>query len=194
MAFSSWFRFLKNYSSNRITRGRAHRPRSAKLLLEALEARTLLSATVFDAEPNETLATALALSGGQAQGYIGNNTHQPGKEAQDVDLYKVDLAQGDLASFGGADVHGWQNVRLRLFDAAGADLSGRVSYWNTFYARQAGAYYVGLSAAGNAAYDPVGGAAGQGGAWTGGYTLTCSVSHLTFDETEDNDGVATADA
>jgi hypothetical protein len=146
-------------------------------------------------EPNNTIATAMPLSGGQAQGYIGNSA----AEAQDVDMYSISLSQGDEISFAGADAHGWQNVRLRLFDASGTDLGGAnlqgggLSYWNTFYAKQAGTYYVGLSSAGNAAYDPITGAGSQGGAWTGGYTLTYSIAHPTLDETEPNDSLDTAD-
>src|SRR5688572_24867495 len=99
MFTGNWIRDLKatltsTHKGRTIQRrkGTLARSRRPWLRLEPLEDRVCLS----DSEPNDTLAAATALAaGGQAQGYIGNTA----AAAQDVDVYRLTLAAGELVSF-----------------------------------------------------------------------------------------------
>ncbi|MFO0881557.1 MAG: hypothetical protein U0840_30015 [Gemmataceae bacterium] len=112
-------------------------------------------------------------------GYVGNSA----LGTQDVDLYRLTLQAGDLVQFAGTcSTQGWGVGRLRLFDASGTDLTGRVGYYQNFYSPTGGTYYVGLSASGNTAYNPATAGTGSGGAASFPYTLTWWVQPLTLDD------------
>ena len=96
----------------------------------------------------------------------------------DVDLYKVSAAAGQRFQFDARRPAGSPiDPMLRLFDAAGEELAwsdGNTRTADTatsleYRFRTSGTYYVGVSAAGNASYNPVTGsnrAPGRGGAYT----------------------------
>ena len=146
----------------------------------------LLRATKVAAAPadgNDQLSEARALAaGGTTTGTIGTGN--------DVDVYRVTVAAGqtlsfDVASTGGPGLPG---SHLRLFTAAGRQLSttgtsiaqplasgaaGGASHLQHTFAT-GGTYYVAVSGAGNAAYNPVTGLGDVVGA-TGRYSLRSQV-------------------
>jgi len=141
-----------------------------------------------------TLASALPLA------FDGNQQAQAQGIAaapDQVDLYK------SLANFGDeitVEVKTPPNAlspldsALRVFDDAGRQLAVGPSAPGaplTFTAPTAGAYYVGVSGAGNIDYDPLTFGSGSGGTSTGTYTLNVARSPST--ETGSNDSLATAD-
>jgi len=104
---------------------------------------------------------------------------------RDVDLFRITLAAGqrltiDVAARSLAKPSTLDSV-LRLFDAAGRQLAanddarGSRDSALAFTAPQAGVYYVGLSGAGNAAYNPSRAGSGRVGS-TGGYQITFSIA------------------
>jgi hypothetical protein len=133
--------------------------RRARPRCERLEDRTLLT--------GETLANALPLA------FRADNTAALTAylaTPQDVEIVRLPLAPGDTVTaavntgpYGGA-LDGY----LRVFDAAGAEIAANDNFAGrdprlTFQAAAAGDYYVGVSAAGNVAYDPRVAHGGQGG-------------------------------
>ena len=104
---------------------------------------------------------------------------------RDVDLFRITLAAGqrltiDVAARSLAKPSTLDSV-LRLFDAAGRQLAanddarGSRDSALAFTVPQAGVYYVGLSGAGNAAYNPSRVGSGRVGS-TGGYQITFSIA------------------
>ena len=74
---------------------------------------------------------------------------------KDVDMYRLDLAAGDVLAFG--NPNGTPSVftgYARIFNAAGQQLAGVGFGPGSFEAPSAGAYYLGLSGWVNTAYDP----------------------------------------
>lgn len=130
-----------------------------------------LSVVDRSGDGDNRVATAGALpAGGRVAGAIA--------PADDVDLYKVTAVAGRRFRFdAGVPAGSRCDPLLRLFDAAGGELAwsggnarsadGATSIEYRF--RASGTYYVGVSADGNVAYDPVAGtnrAGGRGGAYT----------------------------
>ncbi len=162
----SWFSWLKRLYAPR------RRQPIQRFNLERLEERTLLSA-------GPTLATAVPLmftdfSTAQASSFIV----QPNA----VDLYEVPLKSGDrLAAAVRAQSagSGLQSV-LRVFDSQGiqvasADPDGGDPQL-TFQAATAGDYFIGVSSAGDDAYNPNIATSDLGGTTTGLYSLNVSLT------------------
>jgi hypothetical protein len=90
----------------------------------------------------------------------------------DVDLYRIELTGGDALSFNLSGL----NSRLRLFDAAGTQLTAQ-SFAVTgtaalrYVPTSSGSYYVGISGGGNTNYDPNVQGSGSNSV-TGNYTLS----------------------
>ncbi len=150
-------------------------------------------------EPNDTIAEANPtdiIPGGSsyyiASAEIGNNPNIGRR--RDVDLYQVDLVDGDLLT---VDIDaeflegGLLDSYLRLFDSSGTeiasndDFEGLDSYLE-FLAPTAGTYYIGVSDLDNSFYDPTIEGSGQRGS-TGIYNISISTEGLLLDETEPND-------
>jgi hypothetical protein len=140
--------------------------RRCPLAVERLENRILLA--------GDTLATAMTLpftsfQTAHAAGFLASS--------QAVDLYQVQLNPGDAvrasvtAQTSGS---GLQSI-LRVFDGAGRQLALDDQEGGdprlTFQAPTAGTYYLGISAAGNDAYDPNAANNGHGSRTTGLFTL-----------------------
>src|SRR5262249_25949492 len=142
--------------------------RAAKrLLLERLEDRTLLSGA-------DTLRTALPLS------LTASGTAQAGHflaAPNEGDLYRVHLGAGARvsASLTAQTAGSGLQSLLRVFRSDGSPLALDDQEGGdpqlTFQTSTAGDYYVGVSSAGNDAYDPTRADSGRGGATTGLYTL-----------------------
>ena len=159
-----------------------------------------------DTEPNDTLEDAVdtGLSGEGtvtiAGGVIGNGDYPE----RDVDLYRFDIpAESALpklltvSAVGSASLDGY----LRLFDAAGLEIANNdeVAYPDLdpllrTYLLEEGSYYVGLSASGNALYDPTEAGSGMDNPTEGAYDLTITVEAADplTSELEPNDDFATA--
>ncbi len=138
------------------------RPARQRPWLERLEDRTL-----FTVQPTPLSFTAF------------QTAHVAGRVAEPdaFDLYRVRLGRGDVVNAAvraQADGSGLQSV-LRVFDPAGRpvaldDQEGGDARL-TFQASAAGDYLVGVSSAGDDAYDLGAGGSGHGGATTGLYAL-----------------------
>jgi hypothetical protein len=136
------------------------------LTLESLETRIVFA--------NNMLATAASLDFNSLQ-----TAHAAGflSTASEQDLYKIHLGTGDqVAATVSAQTagSGLQSV-LRVFRGDGSpfaldDQEGGDSHL-TFQAPAAGDYYVGVTSAGNDAYDPATANSGHGGSTKGLYTL-----------------------
>jgi subtilisin family serine protease/subtilisin-like proprotein convertase family protein len=130
------------------------------------EVRTFrVVATGADNEPNDTLATATRISF-DASGQATLNGAQIGNGPAgvfDIDLYRVDLSTGGQISAqvvaqrltGGSTLDSF----VRLFDANGQELARNDQAFGLdaavdFFVRTGGAYYIGVSGAGNSTYDP----------------------------------------
>lgn len=137
-------------------------------------------------EPNDSLAaaTSVALVDRRARltGVIGDGSQR----AADVDLFAVTLAAGetltvDIDARTLAEPSELDSV-LRLFDAGGRqlavndDANGSLDSLLSFVVPAAGTYYVGVSAFGNAAYDPTVDGSGQAAGTAGGYAATFVVA------------------
>ncbi|MFO0871611.1 MAG: pre-peptidase C-terminal domain-containing protein [Pirellulales bacterium] len=102
--------------------------------------------------------------------------------ADDVDLYRLELAAGDILTFGldGAAV-GLSEVDgpVRLFDSAGHEVNAAYDLVPgvdaSFYVRQGGTYYLGVSG-GIEDYDPATTVGRSGGFRTGPYVLVVGVN------------------
>ncbi|MEE2685273.1 MAG: Ig-like domain-containing protein [Planctomycetota bacterium] len=147
-------------------------------------------------EPNEILlnATETGITGTNSRsvvkrGSIGDNGIFASSPGLDVDLFRVELAQGDelridveseLSAIPAAT--GDEIVVVRVFDALGAELFVDASSANpnvTFTAPNSGnsTYFIGVSGAGNTSYDPATGLSAVVGS-IGTYQL-----HMHFGDT-----------
>lgn len=114
-------------------------------------------------------------------GYIGDTLSTTTATVNDVDLYRFNVLEGGQISVtvrptGGLD------AALRLFDAQGNPLAivnaagvGQVERL-VYTATTAGVYFVGVSSAGNTAYNIVTGSGAAGGTSRGSYTLEVDFS------------------
>jgi ELWxxDGT repeat protein len=140
-------------------------------------------------ERNDTLATATATGLSSAapgtylvSGEIGdNNLH-----VLDVDLFRVQAKAGDVIR-ADVDAEGFGSpldATLRLFDAAGVqvmastDIGDASDPYFQFVVQATGTYYVGVSGAFNADYDPTVEGSGTLAVSTGAYTLQIDVGAL----------------
>lgn len=134
-----------------------------------------IDAGLLDAEPNDDRATAAPLAPGVAwHGYLGNNV----SGVNDVDRVRVTMAPGQLASFPGYGYGGYNAANfttLKLYDATGADVSGYLSYWGTFYSATGGEFTAAVT--------------GPRGTYSFRYTLQ-TIAGLT--EVEPNDALVDA--
>ena len=143
--------------------------------------------TTVEGELNATLATAVELGvvtterAAFAAGFIGSDG-QNAVGANDVDLYRVETdGQGRLRArvIPTGDNGAGLNAELRIFDAQGqqvaraqAPLGQAVTIATPDQASAARrVFFVGVSALGNAAYDPTTGTGATSGSTTGGYDL-----------------------
>ncbi|MBL8798808.1 MAG: VCBS repeat-containing protein [Planctomycetia bacterium] len=103
-----------------------------------------------------------------------------------VDMFAVELVAGDrlTVDIDAQSIGSGLNSHVRLFDldgnelAANDDFDGRDSRL-TFQVVQGGTYYIGVSAAGNAAYDPTSTEPALGGTTVGHFELTVSRINAT---------------
>lgn len=150
----------------------------------------------LEAEPNDTLATAinLGLNPNQDGRYssvdaIGNNPNvDPGR---DVDFFQVQLAANDQLTIDidASEFGGSLDSVVRLFDASGTqlavsdDASAPGEFFSLdsfldFTALAAGTYYIGVSGFSNFNYDPLTGGSGVA-ALTGDYSIDIYVARTT---------------
>ncbi|PAY17501.1 hypothetical protein CKO51_20775, partial [Rhodopirellula sp. SM50] len=117
--------------------------------------------------------------------------------ANDVDLYRVDLSQGDLLVAGiGAQSVGLSGLDgvLRIFDAQGNqqsindDTAMGADPAIVFSAPESGVYFIGVSSDANDGYDPHAVGSGSSGLSTGAYQLLLSRSAV-----DENPGVDVGD-
>jgi len=136
------------------------------LWLEQLENRILLSGSPLSAAVPLTFG---ALQTAQVAGRIA--------APESFDLYRISLHPGDVVSAAvSAQVTGsGLESALRVFDSSGHPLATDDQEGGdpqlTFQAATAGDYFVGVSSAGDDAYDPNVAGSGSGGATTGTYAL-----------------------
>ena len=134
-----------------------------------------------EAATDNTIATAsdtgVTGAGGQyfATAMLGNDTAGPDATFDDVDLYRFEAAAGQPVQVHARSGFGSPNLRLRLFDSAGApitflDPSGNDALLDQFVISLAGTYYIGVSDSDNDTYDPIEGG-GDAGATRGLYTI-----------------------
>lgn len=131
----------------------------------------------------------------QQTSYLGD-INSSSTDSSDVDLFKFDLTSASTVSVTTAPSAGLDSV-IRLFDSTGmqlqiTDTAGAGSSDSlTSGVLAAGTYYLGVSATGNTAYDPVAGttAAGTG---SGSYQLTVANTTLSISNTDINSSFATA--
>ncbi|MFO0925864.1 MAG: Ig-like domain-containing protein [Gemmataceae bacterium] len=88
----------------------------------------------LDAEPNDTLETALPVSDGQAQEPSATARHA----LQDVDWYSFSVTAGQVLS-----VSVSYPLGLRLYDPSGVDITAQLGYLPRLVARSTGTYYAG---------------------------------------------------
>jgi ELWxxDGT repeat protein len=138
-------------------------------------------------ERNDTLVTAVATGLGSpnsstygACGEIGDNNHR----VLDVDLFRIQASAGEVIR---ADVDAEAfgstlDATLRLFDAAGVPVMANTDVGDSsdpyfeFTVNATGTYYVGVSGAFNADYNPTVEGSGNMAFSTGAYTLQIDVS------------------
>jgi Ca2+-binding RTX toxin-like protein len=163
--------------------------------------------TIVPTESNDTLLTATntGLVGGQsgsvnAASAIGDNSNVTAE--LDVDLYKVQLAQGDrlVVDLDASAIGSSLASYVRIFDANGSELASENSDFSSspptdpreidFAAGAAGNYYVGISSVGNFSYDPQTEGSGRDGFNSGNYDLKITLSApVVFTGTPRNDVV-----
>lgn len=146
------------------------------LQVEALETRLVPSLP----DNNNVIADALSL-GNLAQ--VRRVTNFAVNDFNDVDMFSFEASANQEAIFAINRPPGDQNLDsyLRLFDSHGVELANSVNQGPggqdaalAFQLVQAGTYYLGVSAQGNAGYDPVTGNGASPGATVGTYVLTMS--------------------
>ncbi len=163
-------------------------------VFKAIQAvKAMFSGTTSTADTDNTATTATAvpsLDGTSAfseQGSIGTDgLNQVG--VNDVDLYKLVLASpgtltATLSQPGGGAAF---TVAARLFDSAGNQIVIAQGNSSAGYPTltssaatplPAGTYYLGISSAGNIAYNITDGSGATGGSTTGDYNVTLSISN-----------------
>jgi len=133
-------------------------------------------------------------NGYSIQSFLGDGTEQ----ANDVDLYRVSLtAAGTITALITPDAA--LAPLVRLFDSAGNQVAvstvaaAGAARTVSFVAPAAGMFYVGISSAGNAAYNPSTGTGAAGGTTRGGYKLALA-STVAVSASDDNSSFSTATA
>ena len=132
-------------------------------------------------------------NGYSVQSFLGDGTEL----ANDVDLYRVSLtAAGTITALITPDAS--LAPLVRLFDAAGNELAVSTAAAagtarTVSFVAPAGMYYVGISSAGNAAYNPTTGTNAAGGTTRGGYKLALG-STVAVAASDDNSSFSTATA
>ncbi len=157
------------------------------------EVRALFTGTISNADTNNTIATATTVPdlNGTADftnnGNIGTDgLNQVG--ANDVDLYQINLQEtGSLTALLSQPSGGTAfTATLRVFNSSGGQIAVATGTSSAGYPTittatgsplPAGTYYVGVSSAGNNAYNINTGTGATGGSSTGDYTLTLSLSN-----------------
>ncbi|MEM7809299.1 MAG: pre-peptidase C-terminal domain-containing protein [Planctomycetota bacterium] len=176
-------------------------PTSGRVALSAaserLESRRLLSGTTGGpGDPDDTFAEAIVLGligpAGATSGAVDIST-----DGDDVDLYRFDVAAGQTVGFDiDRAVGSTLDPVMRLFDDTGTQLQfeddgvapdepfgtddNRGGYFE-FTFTTAGTFYVGVSAFGNDAYDPITGDGDNMAATNGGYELVVTDRFAAID-------------
>ncbi|MFO0798484.1 MAG: VCBS repeat-containing protein [Gemmataceae bacterium] len=147
-----------------------HADRRTVLLVELLEGRLPPAA--------HTLASAEVLALGPLDSAnVGGFLAAPDQH----DLYRIELGRGDTLRVAVSAQLAGSGLRplVRVFDAAGTEVALNNQEGGdpelTVQAAAAGGYFVGVSSAGNADYDPTDSRSGTPGATTGTYTLALAV-------------------
>jgi subtilisin family serine protease len=139
-------------------------------------------------EPNDSLATATPVAFVDRRASVTAVIGDGSNLAADIDLFAIVLAAGETLT---VDIDAATLAEpseldsfLRVFDAGGVQLAANddaVSSLDSllsFVAPATGTYYVGISAFGNSAYNPVVAGSGQSAGTTGGYAATFIVTPL----------------
>ncbi|RMF39887.1 MAG: hypothetical protein D6753_12750, partial [Planctomycetota bacterium] len=153
----------------------------------AAPVQPITSGLSYTNESNDTLARA------ESTGVIGDSVRVVGSGTigdnpalanadEDVDLMRVDLDRGATLTVEveAASIGSTLNSYLRLFDAEGNELArnddrpGSTDSLITFTVPETGTYYIGVSGAGNIAYNPAVSGTAVGGS-TGNYNLIIGV-------------------
>ncbi|MEM1012848.1 MAG: pre-peptidase C-terminal domain-containing protein [Planctomycetota bacterium] len=164
---------------------------------ERLESRRLLSGTTGGpGDPDDTFAEAILLGligpAGATSGAVDIST-----DGDDVDVYRFDVAAGQTVGFDiDRAVGSTLDPVMRLFDDTGTQLQfeddgvapdepfgtddNRGGYFE-FTFTTAGTFYVGVSAFGNDAYDPITGDGDNVAATNGGYELVVTDRFAAID-------------
>ena len=135
-------------------------------------------------EPNDSLATAsyVSLAGESftVSARIGDGAYR----RRDVDIYQVDLAEGDtfIVDIDARSLSSRSRLDsfLRLFDSDGRqlarndDANGSLDSFLSYDVEAEGTYFVGVSSYGNSRYRPVREGSGRRGHTTGRYEATFS--------------------
>lgn len=120
-------------------------------------------------------------------GFVGDTTSVTTTAVNDVDLYRFHVQQGGQININVKPLAGLNPV-LRLFDAQGNALAiinangVGGSEQLVYTAPAAGVYFVGVSSAGNIAYNIIDGSGATGGTTQGSYSLEISFSKPILDD------------
>ncbi len=120
-------------------------------------------------------------------GFVGDSTSATTTAVNDVDLYRFNVLQGGQITINVKPQAGLDPV-VRLFDAQGNQLAivnvngVGGSEQLVYTATAAGVYFVGVSSAGNTAYNIIDGSGATGGTSQGSYSLDISFSEATLDD------------
>jgi subtilisin family serine protease len=133
-------------------------------------------------DTNDTLATAIPLASldGTRVYTVAGTIGTDGSitvGANDVDLFRVVLTSpGTLDAAAGPATGSALAAYVRVFDSSGREVAAANTEVVTA-TLPAGTYYLGVSSAGNTAYDPTTGQGAANGQATGAYQLTVSLSN-----------------
>jgi hypothetical protein len=133
-------------------------------------------------DSNSTIATAIPLASldGTRVFTVAGNIGTDGSiqvGPNDVDLYRVTLTSSGSLTAGVSPANGSALPGyVRVFDSPGTQIAAAATQVTTA-TLAAGTYYVGVSSAGNTAYDITNGSGAAGGQATGDYQLTVSLSN-----------------
>ena len=157
------------------------------------EVQALFTGTISNADTNNTIATATTVptldgtSDFTESGNIGTDgLNQVG--ANDVDVFQVVLSETGSLTAALSEPSGGTafTASLRLFDSTGTQIAIETGTSSAGYPTivtatgsplAAGTYYLGISSAGNVAYNVVAGTGAVGGSSMGDYSLTLSLSN-----------------
>lgn len=173
------------------------RQAKASLLFAAdLPAGTFKLEVGTTSEPtvDERISLAQPIAGSMASpwtAFLGDALTLSGaSQVNDVDLYRFDL-RSDVSDFSVVITpQAGLNTLVRIFDANGTELTSApisspinnggpgAADARSGLALTAGTYYIGVSSAGNASYNPLTGAGASGGSATGSYTIQVTFSDL----------------